>query len=310
MIRTDLWHVGVVKAPMARIVAAGTLEGFDTLWLPPEGSLRFIADPFGLWKDGLLHIFVEAYDYRTRHGAIELLILDENLALVERGPVLREPWHLSYPFIFEADGETWMLPEAHKSGRLTLYRATRFPWRWQPEERFLFPEAAIDATPVRTDRGWWIFYTPPAPKPWRTSALKLARADDLLGPWEPCGDAPVLLDKGGARMGGTPIRRGETLLLPTQDCRRTYGGAISIREMRWRDAAAPSFEAGPHIVAPHAFHPHVDGLHTLSQAGPVTLVDAKRTVRSFRHLAIRCAQALGLAVSPGPPRRPMPRPGA
>lgn len=112
MIRTDLWRVGIVKAPMATIIAAGSLDNFDMLWLPPEGSLRFMADPFGLWKDGLLHIFVETYDYRTRHGRIEVLILDEDLKFLARKPVLRVPWHLSYPFVFEADGAIWLLPEA------------------------------------------------------------------------------------------------------------------------------------------------------------------------------------------------------
>lgn len=293
MIRTDLWHVGVVKAPMTRILSSGTLEGFDAIWLPVESSLRFMADPFGLWKDRQLHIFVETYDYRTRHGEIELLILDESLSLVERGLVLREPWHLSYPFVFEAEGEIWMLPEGYKSGRLTLYRATDFPWSWEPEKRFTFLEAAIDATPVRAPDGWWMFYTPPSPKPWRTSALKLARADSLLGVWKPCGDAPILLDRSGARMAGTPIWQGDALLLPTQDCSRTYGGAISIRSVRSLDGSAHQIERSAHITAPAAFHPYVDGLHTLSAAGPVTLIDAKRTVRSFRHLGIGVARVLG-----------------
>lgn len=291
MIRTDLWRVGVVKAPMAAIIAAGSLDGFEMLWLPAEGPLRFMADPFGLWKDGLLHIFVETYDYRTRHGAIDVLILDEKLNLLAREPALREPWHLSYPFVFEADGAIWLLPEAYKSGRLTLYRATEFPWRWEAEERFVFPEAAIDATPVRTASGWRMFYTPPGPKPWRTSALKLARADCLFGPWKVSEEAPILLDRGGARMGGTPLWQDDRLLLPTQDCRKTYGGAIAIREMRDAGDPAPQIAAGPHIAAPCTFHPYVDGLHTMSAAGPVTLVDAKRTVRSFRHLGIKIARA-------------------
>ena len=309
MIRTDLWRVGIVRAPMARIVAAGTLDGFDTVWLPQEGPLRFMADPFGLWRDGLLHVFVEIYDYRTGHGEIELLIFDESLRLLERAPVLRESWHLSYPFVFEADGAIWMLPEGYKSGRLTLYRATRFPWRWEPEHRFVFPEAAIDATPVRTPSGWLMFYTPPMPKPWRIGALKLARADTLLGTWESCGSVPILLDRGGARMGGTPLWQDGTLLLPTQDCRKTYGGAIAIRAVRDADDPTRRIAAGPHIVAPSAFHPYVDGLHTMSAAGPVTLVDAKRMVHSVRHLGIKIARGFSSDRNDQRLQRRFPRPG-
>lgn len=294
MIRTDLWRVGIVKAPIATIIDAGSLVGFEMKWLPAEGPLRFMADPFGLWKDGLLHVFVETYDYRSRHGMIEVLILDEKLDLLIRRPVLREPWHLSYPFVFKADGEIWLLPEAWKSGRLTLYRATDFPWRWEAEERFVFPEAAIDATPVRTPDGWRIFYTPPGPKPWRQSALKLARADSLLGQWRGCEDAPILLDRAGARMGGTPVWRDGMLHLPTQDCRGAYGRAITIREISDPTREPSCVGAGPHIEAPPSFRPYIDGLHTLSEAGPVTLIDAKQTVRSFRHLGIKIARTLSL----------------
>ncbi len=285
--------MGIVKAPITRILAEADLGAFDIVWLPTQGPLRFTADPFGLWKDGLLHIFVEAYDYRTGRGEIEVLILDESLSLRHRGPALREPWHLSYPFVFEAEGEIWMLPEAYRSGRLTLYRATGFPWRWERESRFVFPEAAIDATPVQTQEGWRMFYTPPAPKRWRTSALKLARADHLLGRWERCGDGPILIDRGGARMGGTPVWMEDALLLPTQDCRDTYGGALTIRTVTGAAGDAPRIGAtGTRITAPPSFHPYVEGLHTLSQAGPVTLIDAKRTIHPVRHLANRATDWL------------------
>ncbi|WP_439127045.1 glucosamine inositolphosphorylceramide transferase family protein, partial [Rosenbergiella collisarenosi] len=82
-----------------------------------------------------------------QRGYIEAFVLDQNFRVLEKRTVLKEDWHLSYPYVFEAEGEIWMLPEGYKSGRLTLYKAIEFPWRWQAEPRFSFPEAAIDATP-------------------------------------------------------------------------------------------------------------------------------------------------------------------
>ncbi len=111
----DMWRVGVARAPLAALLAPGGLERCEVAWLPEPADLRFMADPFGVWRDGRLHLFVETYDYRDRVGAIEVLTLDADFQVAERRPALSEPWHLSYPFIVEAEGQTWMLPEAFRS---------------------------------------------------------------------------------------------------------------------------------------------------------------------------------------------------
>lgn len=278
--RTDIWRTGVVRAPIAAIRDVGSLAPFSIRWLPNPGSFRFLADPFGLWRDGKLHVFVEHYDYRTRKGIINLLILNGNLDVLEQGTVLSEPWHLSYPFVFEAEGETWMLPEAHRSGRLTLYRARRFPWIWEPVPEFLFPCAAIDATPVRVKDGWWMFYAPPFPKTERTTALRMARADSLTGPWEDMFPLSVRRDVGSGRLGGTPIVEKDSMTLPMQDCRDTYGGAVQLLRLSLPLADRPSFTMGPRLTAPLSASPFVEGMHTLSGAGDVTLIDTKQIVRN------------------------------
>ena len=182
MLVTEIWRVGVVRAPIEQIAAAGTLDGFTIKWIEADRSLCFLADPFGLWRDGYLYLFAEAYDYRTRRGNIVAWKLDADLNVLEHRTVLDEPWHLSYPNVFEADGEIWMLPEGYKSGTLSLYRAVEFPWRWEKESGFSFPCAAIDPSPLYADGRWWMFYTPPAPKAARTSALMLATARSCLAP--------------------------------------------------------------------------------------------------------------------------------
>jgi hypothetical protein len=41
--------------------------------------------------------------------------------------VLIEPWHLSYPLVFEAEGEIWMLPEGASFGPADALSRDRFP---------------------------------------------------------------------------------------------------------------------------------------------------------------------------------------
>lgn len=276
MFETEIWRIGVVRAPIQQVAAAGSLEGFSIRWIEADRSLCFLADPFGMWRDGRLYLFAEAYDYRTRRGNIVAYVLDADLNVLEHRTVLDEPWHLSYPNVFEADGEIWMLPEGYKSGKLTLYRAVEFPWRWEAVPEFTFPCAAIDPSPLFYHDRWWMFYTPPAPKAARTSALMLAKADRLTGPWENVSEEAIRVDKSGARMGGTPFFLDDKLVLPTQDCSQTYGGALRLLTMSPDTLSSPALSAGAYLPPPTSNAPFTDGLHTLSAAGEVTLIDTKR----------------------------------
>jgi hypothetical protein len=282
----DMWRVGLVRAPLKDLLPAGALAQHAVTWFPDPGPLRFHADPFGVWRDDRFYVFVEVYDYRDRVGAIEVLTFDRDFQLLDRQSALKEPWHLSYPVIIETDGDTYMLPEAHKSGRLTLYRAEDFPTRWTPVQTIELDQVAIDATPIFHDGLWWLFYTPATTKADKVSALHVAYAERLTGPWTPHAGNPVRYDPSSSRPGGTPVVVDGAIVLPVQDCRQTYGGAI--RALHITTLTTDSFEATADepITAPASFGRYVDGLHTLSAAGPVTLIDAKRLEVSPASLAL------------------------
>jgi hypothetical protein len=299
-LRKDLWRVGIAKASMADLLAPDGLAQAQVHWLAEEGSLRFLADPFGVWRDGRLYLFGETYDYRDRLGAIDVLTFDADLKLLDRRPALREPWHLSYPFIVEEDGRTYMLPEAHKSGRLTLYRAERFPDRWAPAATIELDQVAIDATPLWHGGRWWLFYTPATTREAKVSNLHVAYADRLAGPWTPHPLNPVRIDKASSRPGGTPLLVDGAIILPVQDCSATYGGAI--RPLRITTLTPDSFEAHARgaLTAPPSFAPYVEGLHTLSAAGALTLLDAKRRHISVSTLALDAARQVRKAMRRAP----------
>lgn len=278
--KTDIWKTGVLPVPIERVIEAGSIDPFPIYWLPDQKPLCFLADPFGLRHQGDLYVLTEYYDYRTRKGVIKAFKLNMMFQVVQERVVLSEAWHLSYPFLIEADGEIWMLPEAHKSGRLTLYRARQFPWEWEPVPAFSFPWAAIDASPVCINDEWWMFYTPPYPADRRTSTLKIARAPSLFGPWEDISVEPVRTNKGSSRMGGTPVLENGCIILPTQNCERTYGGSLQLMKTSLPLSASPKFDLGANLTAPTRLAPFTDGLHTLSAADNATLIDVKHVLRN------------------------------
>jgi hypothetical protein len=292
-LRKDIWRPAIVGATAADILARGSLDNLPWHWLPDAAVYCFTADPFALWQGDRLHVFVERFDYRDRHGRIDRLSYGPDLRLIESRPVLAELWHLSYPYLIEADGERWMLPEAFRSGRLTLYRADPFPDRWIPAATLTLDAVPIDATVTRHDGRWWMFYSPSMPKAARTGALHVAHADRLTGPWTTHPGNPVRIGRDGSRPGGTPVPHGEGLILPVQDCRATYGGAI--RPLHITRLTPDRFEAtlAPALPSPPQAGRFREGLHTLAAAGPVTLVDVKRTLLSARGLGIEVRRRWG-----------------
>jgi hypothetical protein len=289
---SDIWRIGLVDAPIETIAAQGAIPGEMVAWLPETPAFTFLADPFGLWRDGRLQVFAEAYDYRTRHGVIDLLEMAPDLTLKSRRTVLREPWHLSYPQVFEAEGEVWMAPEAHRSGALTLYRAAPYPDVWEPALRLELDTPAIDATFFRHADLWWIAYAPSGPQSFKQGRLHLAFADRLTGDWRPHPQNPVRIDRASSRPGGAPFRFGGDLYLPVQDCTRTYGGGI--RLLRILQLTPERFEAQAQglIAPPPQAGAYRDGLHTLSACGGVTLIDVKRIDRSPASLLIELRRRL------------------
>lgn len=291
--RKDIWRCGLVASPIELILATGRIDEPVT-WLADEPAFQFLADPFG-WRDedGRLHLFAEHYDYRTRHGMIVSLVFDDALRLLDRRTCLREPWHLSYPQIFAGEGATWMLPEAHRSGGLTLYRDHGGLADWRAECRIDLDCVPVDATILRHGDRWWIFYASAASKATKLSHLHVAWADRLCGPWTPHPGNPVRIDRGSARPGGTAVTIGTRIMLPVQDCAATYGGAIRPLWIDRLDEAHFEAKGGETLVPPPSAGDYRQGMHTLSVCGDMTLIDVKRIDASLSGMALDLKRMLG-----------------
>ena len=277
---TDLWQVGVIDAPIAHCLSTPAPSQLPIHWLPLEGSYRFIADPFGhRAEDGTLTVFAEALDYRSKHGTIHYYQLDRQFQVTAHGIALHGDVHLSYPYIIPHAGEIYMLPEAYRTGKLTLYRAARFPDQWV-KATDLLDIPAIDASPIYYNGKWWMFFALPGADHRALNELHCAYADDLMGPWNLHTGNPLRTGLADSRMGGTPFVHESALHLPMQDCSETYGGATTI--LRVETLTPDRFNATRmHRLTADMFHPSFrDGMHTLSACSNVTLIDVKRICHS------------------------------
>jgi hypothetical protein len=269
------WRVGYRFTDGPGIANTGQL-GAGWRQVPDDGS-HFYADPFAFEWQGRHFIFVEDYPHATGKALISVVEVDEAGAPSTPRPVLEEPFHLSYPQVFERDGEIWMLPEASASNHLTLYRATRFPDRWDPEAVLLDGRAVSDATLLDYGGRLWLFATDRDGHGSTSDTLAVFHAPALKGPWMPHGKNPILIDRRRARPGGAFARVGGRILLPLQDGTETYGGGLGLSELLCLDENDVRL-SDPIPVRPDGDWPY-PRIHTLNRAGRLEVIDGIAAVR-------------------------------
>jgi hypothetical protein len=276
----DIWRIGLVSTRASEILETGIVPG-AVRWAEEKGSFRFLADPFGVARGGQFYVFAEAYDYRSRLGRIDALIFDQDLRLAARETCLAEPWHLSYPVPLTWRGEQCLLPEAHRSGRLSLYRAIEFPLRWERCLTFDLPHDAIDATPFYHDGLWWLFYGRPG-----IHGINLAFAENLDRRWRLHPASPISSDASASRPGGLVVMIDESPVLHVQDCSETYGGGLRPLILHRLDTKEIEIKLGEPLRKPWVGDRLMSGMHTLSACGDITLIDAKHDETSLLRLPV------------------------
>jgi len=269
----DNWNIGVLRTP----IQSCTNDAFDPEinWFPRQRTDGFIADPFPITIDDTTYVFVEDLSYRERKGKISYIEYPHGFENGELRTAHEEPFHLSYPYLFEHDGETYATPETHEANEIRLYRVVS-PSEWEVETTLVSDVAGIDPTVIEHDGRWWLFHTT---KDYDNTKLYLRYADTLTGDWKPHDDNPIRTDVRAARPGGTPFVDDGTLYRPAQYSAGEYGRRVVVNRI---DELTPDHYAEETVceLRPTAESPYPNGMHTLSSRGTITLVDGKRKVRN------------------------------
>ncbi len=250
---------------------APDLKGFTRL-MPPKD--RYWADPFVLEKNGRYFVFFEELPFKTGAAHISMIELDPaSGAASAPAVVLERPYHLSYPFLLEHEGQLYMVPETARNGTVELYRCVDFPLTWKLERVLLQGVRCVDATLHRGAERWWMFANMAA-KGSRVydDELHLFHADKLLGEWQPHPKNPLKSDARSARPAGQLYWRNGTLYRPAQICAPLYGSGLSINRVL-RLTPTEYAERQVERILPSA-RDSLLGLHTVNRAGDLTVVDA------------------------------------
>jgi hypothetical protein len=254
--------------------------------LPPKD--RFWADPFPVRRDGRYWIFFEE-KVSSKPGWIAVVEIGPDGMIGQPKRALERPYHLSYPFVFEWQGQTYMIPETEQNRTVELYRAEKFPTGWTLERVLLSDLRAVDATLAEIDGRWWMFVNvAESEETSLADELHLYHADSPLGPWKRHTQNPVKSDVRSARPAGRPFHHAGAWYRPSQDSSERYGAAVVVNRMTRLDTTRYAEEEVGRLLP--RWRSNLVATHTLNAASGLTVVDAKRL---YWRIPGRIARLLG-----------------
>lgn len=224
------WSIGLRAGPapwsLADVIGAGpVLTAADVTDVPAT----FVADPFLVRDGNAWWMFFEVMNWQSWKGEIAVATSGDGRSWRYERVVLAEPFHLSYPHVFAADGETWMIPETVAERRVGLYRATRFPYEWEHAADLLEGLPFADATVLHHAGRWWMFVETSGGA---NDTLRLYSAAALPGPWREHPLSPVVRgDASAARPAGRIVAAAGRLVRFAQHCVPDYGTAVRAVEI-------------------------------------------------------------------------------
>lgn len=195
--------------------------------------IQIVADPFLFVFNNTLFLFYESKRFRDKD--LLMMTFSKDLKLWSKPVVvLKESFHLSYPFIFEQDGHVYMIPETNQAHAVRLYEADDSTLTHFTYKRDLLSHKSEDSsitidycdTSVLKKEGVYYMHTTVCYNGINT--LELYTSETLFGPYVKLPSSPIIADNKYGRNADSLISIGDTLYSVAQDCVKRYGDNVHL----------------------------------------------------------------------------------
>ena len=239
----------------------------------PNSRRYWTADPFLFEKDGKLYLFFEAFDISKRKGLLGYRTVNGN-QFGDINIFYEHDSHLSFPFIYEDNGEIYVIPESAKSGELFRLKCVEFPDKWV-KDSVILNETVVDS--VRFDNnGTEFIITEKVDETHTYDRVDLFYYES--GSLRECSNNPVKLDVTNARGAGAVSKIGDMLIRPAQDCGDSYGECLNLNELisiskdSFSERLLDKFTYRDIAVNENI---KIDGIHTYNKLGSIEVIDLR-----------------------------------
>ena len=197
--------------------------------------ILFRADPFLFVKGEELFLFYEL-QYGFDCGQIAMIKTRDLIHWSKPIIVLRESFHLSFPFVFEDNNSIYMIPESQQNDTIRLYKANddmtsfSFVRILLSQERVKGIECNyVDSHIYKQGNSYFLFTS--FMKDWKTTQELYVSNNLLDGKFEKHPSSPLCISHEIGRNGGALIDYYGKLLRVSQDCHNNYGENVTLHDI-------------------------------------------------------------------------------
>ncbi len=248
------WSIGIYDGPTPFTLhpKEGVINPIMTAEDVTDVKARFVADPFMIEHDNEFHLFFEVLNSSRNKGEIGHARSSDMKRWTYNSIVLREWYHLSYPYVFSHDGSLFMIPECLKSKEIRLYKADPFPVRWRHAATLVKGKNRFaplsDPSIIQHNGRWYLFVNAR-----KLNNLHLFSSDTLFGPWKEHPKSPIITASlNYSRPGGRIVSHEGSLYRFCQDGVPHYGSkvwAFRITELSALSFSEEIISGGPVVEA-------------------------------------------------------------
>ncbi|MDD5700993.1 MAG: hypothetical protein PHU23_02990 [Dehalococcoidales bacterium] len=268
--RRDRWHVAYLNGHWSNAVLRKGTQIKNI-------RRHFFADPFVVTKNNRTIIFVEDFSFEQSRGCISAIEIIDKKNYKILGPVLEEPFHMSFPFLFEYKNELFMIPETFESNSIRLYKCMEFPMKWQHYKDIMKDCSAVDSMVFKHNNLWWLFTNMviEGGLDFNSKLVAYYNSDPLSDAWILHASSPLVFDSNKARNGGIlDISGNSPVRVRQKQGFNSYGAAFTMARIK---ELTPSSYIEQEIasITPE-FFPGLKGCHHLHSNGEYTVYDFYR----------------------------------
>lgn len=270
------WELGIIDCQDSAYNRGGVCGGVGDLtnnqllnnirWVKNPFRDRWFADPFILdVTEKQILVLAEEMRFGPYKGRIAKLYIDRTKMSIERFDILLDlDTHLSFPNILRYNGKIYVYPENCLSGKQDIYTYN------EQQEKLVYEQTICDdviwdATMTHLFGKWQLF---------------TANKDDYhldIYDWDETSrrflpSQTIASDTPNMRMAGQFIESNGTIYCPSQNCSKTYGGAVDLKKVTYTDGKF-QFTFVKQLTSPRRWR-HF-GLHTLNEYKGVYVIDVK-----------------------------------
>ena len=163
---------------------------------------RWFADPFFIQLNKKYYVFFEDYNIKKEVGTISCAEINKNNSIKFYKDIIKEKFHLSFPFVFRFNKKLFMIPETSKNNSIKLYKCVKFPYKWVFVKDLIKDINSVDSIIFKHKKFWYLITCLMSKKNIYNKLIGYYSENPIQGEWSKIKKFPLINQYSSERNGG------------------------------------------------------------------------------------------------------------